>query len=248
MKDQYGNYVVKKAIACTVGKLKSQIIHNVKKNIKKLTDKKLIEKWNSIVQKNVTNILTLNTNSTNIDSDNSNNSPNSFQSMGSPTTSPLSQKSNKSGQGSPGVNVNRMDNFTNYSQNYNNMIGINNNAYLLNTNLNLNNLPQNLGRGNGLGPKPCGIPIFNPQLSPRLVCKKNNNFGANPNPTPPQVFNMGGPNFLVNPPPQNFPMSQNIIPGGLNNFSYFPSSNNIDNNQSNYNQNLRNMYMPNKKK
>ncbi len=49
MKNSYGNYVVQKALKLSSGSSKNTIIAYIKKNLEKLTDKKLITKWKTIV-------------------------------------------------------------------------------------------------------------------------------------------------------------------------------------------------------
>ncbi len=49
MKNSYGNYVVQKAIKMSTGNSKIIIITVISKNLDKLTDKKLINKWKTII-------------------------------------------------------------------------------------------------------------------------------------------------------------------------------------------------------
>lgn len=53
MKNNYGNFVVQKAIKISIGELKKKIIENVSKNVNKLNNRKLISKWNSIIYSNI---------------------------------------------------------------------------------------------------------------------------------------------------------------------------------------------------
>jgi hypothetical protein len=87
MKNSFGNYVVQKALKLATGFLKVKLTNNIKKNMEKLTDKKLVAKWKSILL-NVSNAnLTLNPmggkNNGFNDSFGSNNLNNSFGSIGS---------------------------------------------------------------------------------------------------------------------------------------------------------------------
>ena len=49
MKNNYGNYVVQKALKISTGSLKNKLIISILKNIEKIGDKKLIGKWKNIV-------------------------------------------------------------------------------------------------------------------------------------------------------------------------------------------------------
>ena len=49
MKNNYGNYVVQKALKLAKGENKLKLIQIILKNIEKIGDKKLIAKWKSIV-------------------------------------------------------------------------------------------------------------------------------------------------------------------------------------------------------
>ena len=49
MKNNYGNYVIQKALKISTDKNKQILADNVNKNIYKLNDKKLISKWKNIV-------------------------------------------------------------------------------------------------------------------------------------------------------------------------------------------------------
>lgn len=49
MKNNYGNYVVQKALKISSGTPKQKLIISILKNIEKIGDKKLIAKWKSIV-------------------------------------------------------------------------------------------------------------------------------------------------------------------------------------------------------
>ena len=50
MKNNYGNYVIQKALKLSSGKYKKLLVINVQNNINKLKEKKLILKWHSILQ------------------------------------------------------------------------------------------------------------------------------------------------------------------------------------------------------
>ena len=49
MKNNFGNYVIQKALKISKGEMKNLLINTVSRNISKLNDKKLISKWKSIV-------------------------------------------------------------------------------------------------------------------------------------------------------------------------------------------------------
>lgn len=49
MKNNYGNYVVQKALKISSGNPKLKLIISILKNIEKIGDKKLIAKWKNIV-------------------------------------------------------------------------------------------------------------------------------------------------------------------------------------------------------
>ena len=57
MKNSFGNYVVQKALKLSNGFLKVKLINNIKKNIEKINDKKLIDKWKSIIANSTTTNL-----------------------------------------------------------------------------------------------------------------------------------------------------------------------------------------------
>jgi hypothetical protein len=54
MKNNYGNYVVQKALKLCSGQLKAKMISIIVKSIEQIGDKKLIMKWKSIVNMHVT--------------------------------------------------------------------------------------------------------------------------------------------------------------------------------------------------
>ena len=49
IRNKYGNYVIQKAVKLASGKSKNIIISLINKNINKLEDKKIINKWKSII-------------------------------------------------------------------------------------------------------------------------------------------------------------------------------------------------------
>ena len=49
IKNKYGNYVIQKAIKLSSGNYRGKIIGEINKNINKLEDKKIINKWKSII-------------------------------------------------------------------------------------------------------------------------------------------------------------------------------------------------------
>lgn len=63
MKNQYGNYVVRKALSLSTGPIKSKLMHHLKKNLEKLTDNKLITKWQTIINQFTNNSLRVQNNS-----------------------------------------------------------------------------------------------------------------------------------------------------------------------------------------
>lgn len=59
MKNAYGNYVVQKALKLVNGNNKSLLISTLTKNLDKLSDKKLINKWRIIINNSLGNFLSL---------------------------------------------------------------------------------------------------------------------------------------------------------------------------------------------
>jgi hypothetical protein len=55
MKNNYGNYVVQKALKLSTGLHKSKLVNSVLKNLEKIGDRKLILKWKSIVEGHINN-------------------------------------------------------------------------------------------------------------------------------------------------------------------------------------------------
>ena len=49
MKNKYGNYVIQKALKLSSGNYKEKLILEINKNINKLEDKKIINKWKAII-------------------------------------------------------------------------------------------------------------------------------------------------------------------------------------------------------
>jgi hypothetical protein len=95
MKNSFGNYVVQKALKLSSGHLKAKLTNNIKKNMEKLTDPKLVNKWQSIVNNYAKANLTLYNKVGNFSDSYSSNtlnnsvgsmgSSNSFHSIGQPT-------------------------------------------------------------------------------------------------------------------------------------------------------------------
>lgn len=56
MKNNYGNYVVQKALKLSQGQMKAKLVNSIMKNIEKIGDKKLIMKWKSILNEHLVNI------------------------------------------------------------------------------------------------------------------------------------------------------------------------------------------------
>jgi len=54
MKNNYGNYVIQKALKLAMNKHKCKLVESILKNLEKIGDKKLIQKWKSIVQSHAT--------------------------------------------------------------------------------------------------------------------------------------------------------------------------------------------------
>ncbi len=96
MKNRFGNYVVQKALKLSNGFLKVKLVNNIKKNIEKIRNQKIVDKWKSIIKNSTTCNLALNkmqnyntgyispheSNSPN-SSSNSHNSYNSYNSLNS---------------------------------------------------------------------------------------------------------------------------------------------------------------------
>ncbi len=55
MKNQFGNYVIQKALKVAVGYQKMRLINNIKKNLDKIADYKLHLKWNMLISQNAAN-------------------------------------------------------------------------------------------------------------------------------------------------------------------------------------------------
>ena len=91
MKNSFGNYVVQKALKLCTGFLKVKLTNNIKKNIEKINDKKLVSKWKSILTTSTTNVLSFNNNqgfgtqshSSGYDTNSPNNSFNTYNSYNS---------------------------------------------------------------------------------------------------------------------------------------------------------------------
>ena len=49
MRNNFGNYVVQKAVKLSSGKSQERLIREILKNINKLEDKKIISKWKMII-------------------------------------------------------------------------------------------------------------------------------------------------------------------------------------------------------
>ena len=49
MKNNYGNYVIQKALKLSSGDIKEKLINNIIKIIDKLEDKKIINRWKMII-------------------------------------------------------------------------------------------------------------------------------------------------------------------------------------------------------
>ena len=56
MKSNYGNYVIQKAIKLAKGKYKNKFVFTAAKEINKLNDNKLIQKWKSILASHIKNL------------------------------------------------------------------------------------------------------------------------------------------------------------------------------------------------
>lgn len=56
MKNNYGNYVVQKALKLSKGNYKTKLINSILKNIQKIGDKKIILKWKTIVECHLFNL------------------------------------------------------------------------------------------------------------------------------------------------------------------------------------------------
>ena len=49
IKNKFGNYVIQKAVKLSSGKIREKIVYEINKNINKLEDKKIINKWKAII-------------------------------------------------------------------------------------------------------------------------------------------------------------------------------------------------------
>jgi hypothetical protein len=80
MKNSYGNYVVQKALKIAEGKNKIIMIETITKNLEKINDKKLINKWKMILNNSLGNHYSSNNENTNFNNNsyNSNSSKNKF--------------------------------------------------------------------------------------------------------------------------------------------------------------------------
>ena len=58
IKNNYGNYVIQKAVKLSSGKIQEKLIKEIVKNLHKLEDKKIINKWKMIISN--TNIQNIN--------------------------------------------------------------------------------------------------------------------------------------------------------------------------------------------
>ena len=56
MKSNYGNYVVQKVIKISKGENKKKFVYNAAKDVDKLNDNKLIQKWKSILSSHITEL------------------------------------------------------------------------------------------------------------------------------------------------------------------------------------------------
>jgi hypothetical protein len=75
IKNSYGNYVVQKALKLSTGNNKTSFINCIKKNLEKLTDKKLTNKWKTILNNSMhLNLGAIEYNTTLNSSNSSNNS------------------------------------------------------------------------------------------------------------------------------------------------------------------------------
>ncbi len=54
MKNNYGNYVIQKALKITKGEIKKKLVDTILKNIEKLGEKKIIDKWKLILMQSDT--------------------------------------------------------------------------------------------------------------------------------------------------------------------------------------------------
>lgn len=70
MKSSFGNYVIQKALKITINEYKSKLVQTILNNIEKLSEKKLITKWNKIVENSLND---------NQDLDKLNNNKNNFK-------------------------------------------------------------------------------------------------------------------------------------------------------------------------
>ena len=59
MKSSFGNYVVQKALMLSSGFIKVKLINNIKKNIDKFNDIKMVIKWETVIANSTANKLKL---------------------------------------------------------------------------------------------------------------------------------------------------------------------------------------------
>ena len=203
IKNSFGNFVLQKALKLTSGRKKTKLTNAIKKSLEKLSDKKLIKKWKTILQSSLH--LTLNLNQ---DLKNQNN--NSFYSSNDHiSSSPISERGNT---------------FSNTYFNHKDIYQIKNihspgNSPMIRTQLSINNSPfaSPMINNQMMSPmrlinspvhspmhspiinSPLGSPIASPILFGRnIMVQGNNNMGMRSNNLMiPQVF-MGGINQNVN--------------------------------------------------
>ena len=70
IKNNYGNYVIQKALNIAKGEDKEKLIESAKRNVDKLVDKKLILKWRNILDMHTNSLLSNNNNNNNVNTNN----------------------------------------------------------------------------------------------------------------------------------------------------------------------------------
>jgi hypothetical protein len=117
MKNSFGNYVLQKALKLCNGFLKVKLTNNIKKNIEKISDTKLVNKWKSIITNCSANVLTFNNNQ---------------QAFGSPKSSGYETNS-------PNNSFNSQNSHNSYNNSFNSYGSHNMSPVLSNINLNFSN-------------------------------------------------------------------------------------------------------------
>lgn len=224
MKNNYGNYVVQKALKVAKGYLKFKLIILILKNIDKIGDKKLIIKWNSIIGEHLPPEMKLCFEINNL---NFNDDLNNYN------TSNIVRGNNKLKFGNNAkFNNNNFTKYSNYKKERNRNLNSNYNFPFTQPNLqmgnqnfhNLNLFEQNQNN--------FSLNINRPFESNPFPSRMNNSFQNYPySPIPPFTTNLNYPNSSS----QNVNASQNI-----QNYPNFPFNNSSNYPINNFNNNFNN--------